>query len=210
MSEADDEIFELAPQPQAAVDATPPVDVPAQPVAPIAAPATTLAYANLSEAADEDRYLAERVIDLYLPMWTITAGVVIEVALAALRGRESLASLRAEMVSVGLTLLLGTAVVVSGMFIAARLGRINLGSFWTAAFKLAAASIGAAAGATLIRAGLCPIPIAGLFAITTQFLICFALIGALFNLDHVQTWYCVIVIFLVNLLVWLVTMAIQK
>jgi hypothetical protein len=48
--------------------------------------------------------------------------------------------------------------------------------------------------------------IGGLAGLGVQFVLYFALLGALFDLDESDTWYCVWVIFLVRLAVYFVTL----
>lgn len=203
--------FDLAPESQEVDELPAIIEAPPTPAAPpIVAGKQTLGYANLADACSEDPHLPQRVIDLHLPLWALTGGIVIEVAVALVRGRESLAAVRGEMIAVAIALSVGTVATIAGMFVAAWLERIDLGPWRIAAFKLAATSVAATGAGALIHMIFGPIPIAGLLSLGGEFIVCFALIGALFTLDHGQTWFCVIVIFVVNLAVFLAAMTMRR
>ena len=72
--------------------------------------------------------------------------------------------------------------------------------------RLAAISVAPAAAADLLAPMFALIPLGGLVLLVAQFAVYFALIGALFDLDQNDTWYCVCVIFLVRLAVFFTLM----
>jgi hypothetical protein len=92
--------------------------------------------------------------------------------------------------------------MLAGIVLAARWRGIDLGGFWTAAFKLAAVAVAPAAAVTLATPVLRLVPLGGLLGWAGEFVLYFALLGALFDLDQSDTWYCVLVIFLVRLAVF--------
>jgi hypothetical protein len=139
----------------------------------------------------------ETIKNLWMPLWLLCGGVVIEgIAVFFRRNvQEGLAQL-------AIGLMGGTFLTLIGVMLAARVRQINLGNFWTAVFKLAAISIAPSAVVTLLSPVLNAIPFGGLLGLVGQFILYFALLGALFDLDESDTWYCLMVIFLVNLLVY--------
>ncbi len=174
--------YDLAPEP-----APKPVAVKAVPFAP-------LNYrAPREERAARDSTVAIR--DFQMPIWLLVGGIVIKVIAAMFRNERLLVAL----LVVGIELILGTGVMLAGVLLAAKWRQIDLGSLPTAALKLAAISIAPAAAVDLLRPMLMYIPLGGLIGWGISFVLYFALIGALFELDESDTWYCVWVIFLVRL-----------
>jgi hypothetical protein len=85
------------------------------------------------------------------------------------------------------------------VLLAAKIRKIDIGSFWSAALRLAAIGVAPIAVTDLLwplRYVMC---LGGLLILGVQFVLYFALLGALFDLDQSDTWYCVLVIFLVYL-----------
>jgi hypothetical protein len=147
----------------------------------------------------------EAIKNFYMPAWLLCGGIVIETAAAFLRrGSTQLALER-----LGIGLAAGTVLMLVGVLIAARVRQIDLGNFWTAVFKLAAISIAPGAVVTLLSPVLDHIPFGGLIGWVGEFVLYFALIGALFDLDQDDTWYCVAVIFLVQLGVYFAMLGIM-
>jgi len=161
-------------------------------------PAAPLDYRSKKPAAAVPAD-ADTIKNLYMPLWLLGGGVVVEVVAAFLR--DGLAA--AALIDVGLELIVGTAVMLGGILVAARLRGLQLGPFWTAAFKLSAISVAPAAALDLAWPLLRIIPfLGGLLGLAADFILYFALLGALFDLDESDTWYCVWVIFIVRLLVY--------
>src|SRR5207249_2030428 len=83
---------------------------------------------------------------------------------------------------------------------ASKLSRaIALGPFWVAVFKLAAVSVAPGATVALLTPALNFIPLGAILGWIGEFALYFALLGVFFDLDESDTWYCVCVIFLLNL-----------
>jgi hypothetical protein len=88
-------------------------------------------------------------------------------------------------------LTVGTAVMLLAMLIAAKIRGIDLGRLGVAAYKLAAISIAPAAAVQFLSPITTFIPFGGIIGLVVQFVLFFALLGALFDLDESDTWYCV-------------------
>jgi DNA-directed RNA polymerase subunit RPC12/RpoP len=140
----------------------------------------------------------ETIINLHMPAWLLAGGIVIEITAAVLKDRNAAAAV----IDVGLHVILGTVLMLVGILLAAKFRGISFGSFRVAVFKLAAISIAPAAALTLVSPLLNHIPLGTLIGWAGEFIFYFALIGALFDLDESDTWYCVWVIFLVNIVVY--------
>jgi hypothetical protein len=187
-----EDIYDLvAEEPRPAIAVTPQKD-PNQVLRPV------LAYrskkVDAAKIADP-----ETIKNLQMPMWLLGGGVVIEIVAALLRGGGADGAL----VYVGVELILGTVVMLAGILIAAQLRGIDLGKFWIATFKLAAITVAPAAAVDLAYPLLRIVPIfGGLFALAGEFILYFALLGALFDLDESDTWYCVWVILIVRIAVY--------
>ena len=219
--------YDLAPQPRAAAAAAPPGAVgnspPGTPGVP-SAPATgggagaprALGYQTPAAPAPAD---PETIKSFWMPLWLLAGGVVIETAAAFVKGPNLQASL--TILTVGLVA--RTALMLVGMLIAAKVRGFGLGPIRTAVFKLAATAVGPAAVATLVTPVLyyatlgvaLPLPLiggvslGGLIAMAIQFVLYFALLGALFDLDESDTWYCIGVIFLIHLVVYFALVALR-
>lgn len=140
----------------------------------------------------------EAIKNLFMPLWLLAGGVVIEFAAAALRAQS--------IDHIAIDLLLGTVLMLVGIQIAARIRGIDLGTWRDRLLKLLAISIAPTAALTLCTPFLDHIPFGWLIGLIGQFVFYFALLGALFDLDESDTWYCVWVIFLVHLAVYFLAM----
>jgi hypothetical protein len=182
---ADEETYDFAPM---RVEAIP---------EPVPAPVASLAYRAPKEEVAV-RGDTERIRDIRMPLWILTGGVVVEVVAGLIHRR----SFEAAMLHVGVNLIFGTVVMVAGMMVAAKMRGLVLGNFWNVVFKLSAIAIAPTALVSLLMPGLIVLFCIGyLIALALAFVLYFALIGALFDLDQGDTWYCVIVIFCVNVMV---------
>jgi hypothetical protein len=134
-----------------------------------------------------------------MPLGLLAGGVLVEIIAEMLRtGRPGVA-----LGSVAVQLVFGTLAMLGGILLAAKFRGINLGPFWTVVFKLAAISVAPSAAVDLVNPILRLIPIlGGLLGFAVQFILYFALLGALFDLDESDTWFCVWVIFLANLVIY--------
>ncbi|WP_428936810.1 hypothetical protein [Fontivita pretiosa] len=178
-------------------------------VAPTAAPhrAVPLEYRRPGAAAPEplavDRLFPDRVKDLYLPATLIGLGVVVRLAYYLLwlggttRGATSVLS------DIALEMVLGSAVLLVTILIAGKLRQIDFGPLPVAVFKLFAIVLGPTGVALLAAPLFIWIPLAGgLIYWIVEFCLYFAFLGALFDLDQSDTWYCVMVAFLVRIAIY--------
>ena len=139
----------------------------------------------------------ETIKNLYMPLWLLGGGVVIQVIAIFLAHRH--AGIEAALIAVGLQIIVGTTLMLVGILIAARFRGIALGPFWVAVFKLAAVSVAPGAAVALLTPALNFIPLGAILGWIGEFALYFALLGVFFDLDESDTWYCVCVIFLVHL-----------
>lgn len=135
-------------------------------------------------------------ITLYAPLWLLAGGIVIEVTAAFWHDPHDLIGAATHLL---VSLVLYTAVQLVAVSIAAKLRGINLGSVGTAALRLAAITVAPVAMVQLFAPLLGILPFGGLIGLAAQFLLYFALLGALFEMEESDTWYCLCVIFLVSL-----------
>jgi hypothetical protein len=190
-----------ADDPDALYDLSPSPVMPVQKPVP-AAPAPLAYRAPREDPGAVDQYFPNRTMDLYAPLWLIGGSVVIEVAVTLLFSRGPSISLTAALFHVGLSMIIGTAVMLVGILAAAKFRGISFGPFWTAVLKLAAISLGPEAAMMLMSPMLNFIPLGGLLNWIIGFCLYFALIGTFFELDQSDTWYCVCVIFIVKVAVF--------
>ena len=200
-----EELYELAPEPESR-----PAARPAAPVTTLDGPAP-LAY-RPPERADD----GEVIRNLHLPLWLLAGGLVVELAMSY--GRSP--NLNDAAIGLLLGVLGRTVVMLVAMLIAARFRGIDLGSFPTAVLKLAAVAVGPSAVVTLLTPLLGTIPslptafegvisLGWLLGLAVLFGLHYALIGALFDLDESDTWYCVMVMFIVGVAAHFARMALS-
>jgi hypothetical protein len=175
-------------------------------------PASPLQYQNprdrgVTESGSE--YFPDKTLDYHLPLALIAGGTLIEVVAALYRGSHSRAGFAPYLTDVGLQLIVGSATKLLAVLIAARFRGIELGKLPTAIMKLAAISIAPGAAFTLLTPALAVIPFGILLGLIGQFILYFALLGTLFHMDESDTWYCVCVIFIINVALYLGLMAIH-
>lgn len=177
-------------------DKTPPPPQTVVPPQPVYDPANppVLAYRSAKFEKREPAEV-ETVKNVYLPLWLLGGGVFIEM-LAILIWSDRVARDFMEM-SVDLTI--GTGVMLLAMLIAARLWEIDLGKLGVAAYKLAAISVAPTALAKFLLPVAMHIPMGILVVWAVEFIVFFALLGALFDLQESETWFCVWTIFLTRL-----------
>ena len=172
-----------------------------------AAANAALQYQNPRTAAETpDEYFPDKTLDFHLPLALIAAGTLVEVAAALIRGSHSPAGFTPHLTELGLHLVVGTATMLAGVLIAARFRGVELGKLPTAVMKLAAICIAPGAAVTLLSPAIAVIPFGGPLALAGQFILYFALLGTLFHLDESDTWYCVCVIFIINVALYFVLM----
>ena len=198
---ADDDLFDIAPETARLAAPVP---------AAVAASNTVLAYQRpgaTAVAAPADAYFPDKIKDFQMPLALLAGGIVVEfLAGWWTRSRTGEGALGA-LSEIGVGLVVGTGLMLVALFIAARFRGIDLGRFWTAVLKLAAISVAPSALMTLLDIFFRFVPLfGGLLVWVAGFCFYFALIGAFFDLDQSDTWYCVIVIFLVKLAVYFAAM----
>jgi len=138
----------------------------------------------------------DTIKNFQIPLWLLVGGVAIDVIAAIVHENSFISAL----IAVGLGLVGGTAIMLVGVLITAKVRGIDLGSFGSAVFKLAAISVAAPALATLAGLALGWIPLlGGLIVASATFILIFALLGVLFDLEQSDTWYFVCVMFLITL-----------
>jgi hypothetical protein len=107
------------------------------------------------------------------------------------------------MAEVGAQLVIGTFLMLAAIFFAAKRRGFKVGRFWAAVLKLSAVSLSPSAVMTLLSPFLRFVPFGAIINLIVGFCLYFALIGAFFDLDESDTWYCVAIIFIVNVSIWL-------
>jgi hypothetical protein len=202
----DDETYALADDPPApeagvipvaavATSLPPPLDSPA-PLRPIAYKSAPPKPARAS--ADP-----EQIKNLYLPLWLLGGGVVIGVVAAFIRRQD----LRTALIEVGVELVGGTILMLAGIFVTAKIRDIEFGEFWVAVYKLAAVAVAPSALGALLEPLTRMFPLGFLANWLAQFVLYFALLGVLFDLDEPDTWACVFVIFLVKVMLFFLVLS---
>jgi hypothetical protein len=183
------DVYDLAPDPTTAASPRRKGPVPV---------ALTYRPAAPPAPADANKADPETIRSLYMPLWLLGSGIVVEVTAALMRERNWAYGLTI----VGVQVIAGTAVLLMGVLLAARLRRVALGSLPVAAMKLSAVMMAPAAVFTLLSAFLGDGLLGVLVGFAASFVLYFALLGAFFDLDESDTWYFVWVIFLVRLAVY--------
>jgi hypothetical protein len=186
-----DDLYDLAPT------------TPAERASPSrAATPIPLAYRGAPKAGSST-FDERKLKDFKLPLFLLCAGIVIEVVAAFLEVH----TFEKAMQEVGIVLVAGTVFMLTGIIPAARWRGIELGRFWTVVLKLAAITVAPGAVVRLAEPALNFIPFGWLMGWIGEFVLYFALLGVLFDLDESDTWYCVMVIFLVRLAVYFLLLA---
>lgn len=191
---ADDEMYDLAPG-----GAAPEKPAPAVAAGPPPGASPTLSY-RTPPALDpgvQDRGVDPDLLKKrYAPLWILCGGLVVEIVSEYF---QHAGNLQGALMDIGIGLIAGTIIMLAGVMFAAKVRQIDIGSFGSAALRLAAVSVAPGAVVTLLQ------PLAHIFCfgwiilLGIQFLLYFALLGALFDLDESDTWFCVITIFVINL-----------
>jgi predicted small integral membrane protein len=95
-------------------------------------------------------------------------------------------------------------VMLGAMLIAAKVRGIDLGKTYVSAYKLAAVAIAPAAVMEFVNPIAQFIPFGFIISFVVEFALFFALLGALFDMDESDTWYCVGVLFVTRVALYLV------
>jgi hypothetical protein len=144
----------------------------------------------------------DKLKNFQMPLWLLAGGLAIEL------GRAFFVEDRAFFITIG-GIIIGTAISVAVMLasvlVAVKFRGISLGALPTAIFKLAAISVAPDAVAMMIAPAGQWIPGAGfIFAPLAAFIFRFALLGALFDLEESDTWYVIMVMFIVGVAMYFV------
>ena len=105
----------------------------------------------------------------------------------------------------GIKLIISTTLMLTAVFIVARQRGFQVGPLGTAILKLLAISLAPAAAMSILALAFQFIPLGWVANGLIGFCLYFALLGLFFDLDQEDTWYCVMIIFLVNIAVTLGT-----
>jgi len=162
----------------------------------VAKPAAAAPVAVLPPTAPTD---TDSIKNFQLPLWLLIGGVAIDV-IASMLDRHGLVE---AIIDVSVGLVVTTIIMLVGVLIAAKVRGIGLGPFGSAVFKLAAISVAAPAMETLLGPLVRWFPIIGGFLPPLIALVfAFAFLGALFDLDESDTWYCLCVMFVIGIGLW--------
>jgi len=184
MQDEPDSLYALAP-------------IAAIPVAAVPAPA--LVYRDKQKDPSAlDLHFPNRVMDLYAPLGLIAGSIVVWLIAVGLFASTQF-PFTMVLRRIGLEMLIETSLMLVGVSFAAKWREISFCPFWSAILKLAAISLAPQAVMMLMILPLAFIPFGGLIVWLIGFGIYFALIGALFELDSSDTWFCVLVIFIVRM-----------
>jgi hypothetical protein len=162
-----------------------------------------------AEPPAADRWFPDRVKDLYLPATLIGLGVLVRLGYYLLwRGGAS--GIVSVLNNIALEMVVGSAVLLVAILIAGRLRRIDFGPLPVAVFKLFAVVLGPEGAALLAAPLFIWIPLAGgLIYWIIEFCLYFAFLGALFDLDQSDTWYCVMVAMVVRIALYFGLLAVM-
>ncbi len=180
-------------------DFAPEMPVPPAQVKPVKT--TPIQYRSAAPVS-ERKADPETIKNFYMPLWLLVGGVAIELISV---GFIHYAGVELAALHVGINIIIGTAIMLAGMLVAVKFRGINLGNFGTAIFKLSAIAIAPTAVVDLLGPLIWIIPFGGLIV---YFVLYFALMGALFDLDQSDTWYFVSVIFVIQIALYFAIIAV--
>jgi hypothetical protein len=136
----------------------------------------------------------EQIKNLYLPLWLLGGGIAVRVLASILFTHH----IGQTLVELSADLTVGTGVMLLAMLIASKLLHFQLGKLPVAACKLAAITVAPAAVAEFLAPVARFLPFGGIGCWVIEFIMYFALLGALFDLDESDTWYCVLIVLVVR------------
>lgn len=198
---AEDELYEVAePKP---VSSAPIETTAGAPRAEVPPPRRVLAYQSRPGSAVSDDYFPDRIKDFYMPLVLLGVSIPILFIAAWWGGSGRGVGPAQAMTEVGAEMMLGTVVMLGAIFFAAKRRGFQIGRFWAAVLKLSAVSLAPSAVMVLLNIFLRFVPFGDIINWIVGFCLYFALIGAFFDLDQSDTWYCVAIIFIVNVSIWL-------
>jgi hypothetical protein len=161
-------------------------------------PSTALEYRRPTSEAIKTSVDTDTLKNFHIPLWLLVGGSVIDVISAAFWSGNPLRSV----VSILVDLVFGTAFMLVGILLAAKLRHIELGNIRSALLKLAAICVAPPAAAVFISPIARFVPPVIIVEWIVEFVMYFALLGALFDLDEADTTICIITILLVRLAVF--------
>jgi hypothetical protein len=153
------------------------------------------------DTPDVNAYIFDPLKDLKIPLALIAVGTVVYFGEVLFRLPFGARSVAHGFAILGIALVIEVGIMLTGLFLAAKLLGVGFGPFWIAVMKLCAILMGPNAAMSLIGLGLYPLGLLGsLLAWLGGFILYFALFGVLFDLDESDTWACVFLIMLLRLL----------
>jgi len=195
----EEDAYELAPIRRATHAPDEPV-----PVIPVEAlPAQVLGYKTAkNDPGDQPDLDVDRLTKQTLPLWLLTGGVLIECGIMSLRAMFKWANPQSAALHFLIEIGFSTVVMTAGVYIAARLRQIPMGSFSTAVLRLAALIVATGAVGDVLAPAAFVVPFGWLGLMLVNFAVYFALLGTLFELDESDTWFCLAIIFILHLLLF--------
>ena len=187
---------QLTPAPEAAAPPSP------TPSAPRPVPANVMQYARKPQSST-GQLDTEKLKNLHAPIALAAAGLVVLCISTLLQAGTT--GLIPALTAMGIKLIISTTLMLIAVFIVARQRGFQVGPLGTAILKLLAISLAPAAAMSILSLALQFIPLGWVANGLIGFCLYFALLGLLFDLDQEDTWYCVMIIFLVNIAVTLGT-----
>jgi hypothetical protein len=137
----------------------------------------------------------ETIKNVHLPLWLLGGGIVLKILASILWMHQ----IGGALLELAVDLTLGTGIMLVAMLVAAKLYQIDLGKIPVAIYKLAAISIAPSALIEFLAPVARFLPLGLLLLWVVQFMLFFALLGALFDLQEGETWYCVMVLCLIRI-----------
>lgn len=142
------------------------------------------------------------LMDLWAPLWVFAIATVIEIILLPRVFQSPTRVLPFAMGFLFAYVAVKTILLALGMLMAVKMRQIAIGSIPAAALKLLAIAVAPSAAMDLVGLVTRFLPFLGfVINLVCGFIVYFALIGTFFELDQEDTWYCVKVVFVTNILV---------
>jgi hypothetical protein len=204
-------LYDMVDEPASAAPSPKSSPAPVVPATSNVPPQPVLGYQTKRDASSSvaaaDEFFPNPVKDFQIPLVLLCVGVVVESIAAVWTAPPVPGWAATAVLTVGASIIIGTALMLIAVFIAAKFRGLNLGRFWPAVLKLSAISVAPSAAMTLLHVFLRFIPFGGLVTWIAGFVFYFALIGVFFDLEESDTWYVVFVAFLTKLTVALLIIA---
>ena len=193
----DETLYDLTDQPTPAPEAAAPPS-PTPSAAPRPAPASVLQYARKPQAPT-GQFDTEKLKNIQAPIALTAAGLVVLCISTCLQAGTT--GLILALAAMGIQLIISTTLMLAAVFIVARQRGIQVGPLGSAILKLLAVALAPAAVMSILALALQFIPLGWVANGLIGFCLYFALLGLFFDLDQEDTWYCVMIIFLINVAV---------